>query len=56
MGNSLKHNIDEAKSMEELKSFLRHFKAEAERRLGLLKELCDCIYEFKWARRWGAGE
>jgi hypothetical protein len=31
MGNGLKQNIDEVKNLEELKSFLRHFKEEAER-------------------------
>jgi hypothetical protein len=40
MGNCLKHNTDEAKNMEELKSFLRHFKAEAERWLSLLELGC----------------
>jgi hypothetical protein len=37
MGNDLKHNIDEAKNLEELKSFLRQFKEEAERWLSLLE-------------------
>jgi hypothetical protein len=40
MGNDLKQNIDKAKNLEELKSFLRHFKEEAERWLGLLELGC----------------
>jgi hypothetical protein len=37
MGNGLKQNLDEAKNLEKLKTFLRHFKEEAERWLGLLE-------------------
>jgi len=40
MGNDLKQNIDKAKNLEELKSFLRHFKEEAKRWLGLLEVGC----------------
>jgi hypothetical protein len=40
MGNVMEHNLEEAKNMEELKSFLRHFKVEAERWLGFLELSC----------------
>jgi len=40
MGNDRQNNLEEAKNLDELKSFLRHFKAEAERWLGLLEMGC----------------
>jgi len=40
MGNSLKQTLDEAKNLDELKTFLRNFKEEAERWLGLLELGC----------------
>jgi hypothetical protein len=40
MGNGLKQNLDEAKNLEELNSFLWHFKKEAKRWLGLSELGC----------------
>jgi hypothetical protein len=39
-GNGLKQNLDEVKNLDELKTFLWHFKEEAERWLGLLELGC----------------